>query len=118
MSGVFQNVAGPPILADYPAPTAAIAPSLGRNLAGGVRSATAPLIEPQTRFEKRRTQLDLRLTKIMKFGRTRLQGNFDVFNVLNANSILGVNNTYGSLWLRPSSILDGRLIEVSGNIEF
>ena len=118
LSGVFQNVAGPVILANWPAPTAAIAPSLGRNLSGGRATAIVPLIKPQTQFEKRRTQLDLRVSKAVRFGRTRLQGNFDVFNVLNANSVLGVNNTYGPLWLRPTSILDGRLIEVSGQIDF
>jgi hypothetical protein len=33
VSGTFQNVAGPTITANYPAPNALIAPSLGRNLA-------------------------------------------------------------------------------------
>ena len=33
VSGTFQNFAGPEIQANYPATNAAIAPSLGRNLA-------------------------------------------------------------------------------------
>lgn len=51
LSGIYQNTAGPQIEANYPAPTALIAPSLGRNLAGGTRTATAPLMQPYTQFE-------------------------------------------------------------------
>jgi len=118
-SGIFQNVAGPNIVASYPAPAAVIAPSLGRNLAGGVRSAVVPLIMPQTRFEGRKSQLDLRLTKNMNVGRKgRLRVNLDVYNVLNASSILTINTTYGSQWLRPQAVLDGRLIELGGQLTF
>jgi hypothetical protein len=118
LSGIYQNTAGPAILANYPAPSSAIAPSLGRPLAGGVRTATVPLIEPQTQFEGRRSQLDLRLTKIFTPGKARLQLNLDLYNILNANSILAINTTYGSLWLRPTQILDGRLIEFGGQITY
>ena len=118
-SGIFQNFAGPNITASYPAPTAAIAPSLGRNLAGGVRSAVVPLLEPQTRFEGRRSQLDLRLTRNLNIGRkARARINFDVYNVFNASPILTINTTYGSQWRRPLSVLDGRLIEFGGQVTF
>lgn len=118
-SGIFQNVAGPNVIANYPAPTAAIAPSLGRNLAGGVRSAVVPLLTPQTRFEGRRSQLDLRLSKNLNIGRkARVRVNLDVYNVLNASSILTINTTYGSQWRRPLSVLDGRLIEIGGQVTF
>jgi hypothetical protein len=119
VSGIFQNVAGPNIVASYPAPTAAIAPSLGRNLSGGVRSATVPLIVPQTEFEGRRSQLDLRLAKNLNIGqRARVRLNFDVYNIFNASPILTLNTTYGSQWLRPQSVLDGRLIEFGGQVTF
>jgi hypothetical protein len=67
-SGVFQNVPGVQVLSNYSAPTAVIAPSLGRNLAGGTKTATVPLIAPETQFETRRTQLDLRLSKVFRMG--------------------------------------------------
>ena len=48
-----------------------------------------PLIPPQTQFEDRLNQLDLRLSKVMRMGpRYRLQANFDVYNVFNASSML------------------------------
>ncbi|MEK7216450.1 MAG: hypothetical protein AAB289_12730, partial [Chloroflexota bacterium] len=75
-SGVYQDLAGTAISATYAAPTAEIAPSLGRNLAGGVRTATVPLVVPQTLFEGRTRRLDLRLTKNLQLTqRVRLQAN-------------------------------------------
>ena len=61
VSGVFQNVSGVSYDANYAVPNAAIAPSLGRNLAAcGTRAVctatvSVPLIAPKTQFEPRRT---------------------------------------------------------------
>ena len=69
VSAVFQNISGPTITANYAAPNAQIAPSLGRNLAACrgaaacTSTATVPLIAPQTMFDDRLTRLDLRLAK-------------------------------------------------------
>jgi hypothetical protein len=89
------------------------------------------LIAPQTLFEDRRTQVDVRLSKLIRVGqKVRVQANLDVYNVLNSSGILGINTTYGSQWRRPlgaggavaaasgTAILDGRLIEVSGQLTF
>ena len=125
VSGTLQNVAGPVITANYTAPNAVIAPSLGRNLAAcGTRTpctatVAVPLIAPQAVFEPRRTQLDLRLTKFLKLApRGRLQLNFDVYNALNASDVLTLNTNYGPSWLQPTSFLAGRLIELSGTWSF
>ena len=132
VSATFQNVAGPNITANYPAPNSVIAPSLGRNLAAcGVQvtctaTATVPLIAPMTMFEPRRSQVDFRLAKIIKLpGAARLQANFDVYNLLNDSSVLGLNATYGQQWLLPivvvsgtESILQGRLIQFGGQLTF
>ena len=126
VSGVWQNGSGPPIEASYAARNAEIAPSLGRSLAAcGARvpcTATAsgiPLIEPFTQFEDFRNQIDVRLSKIVRFGdRLRMQANVDVFNVFNNAAITVRNNTYGSLWGRPQSIVEARLIIIGGQLTF
>jgi hypothetical protein len=127
VSGVFQNSSGPVILADYNATNAEIRPSLGRNLAAGVNgTATVPLIVPQTVFEDRRTQLDLRVSKRWRVGRTvRVDANVDIYNALNGSSVMRVNTTYGSQWLRPigdsyapGAIMMGRLFEFGGRLTF
>jgi hypothetical protein len=133
VSGTFQNVAGPEIEAIYQATNAEIVPSLGRNLAacrGAAVCTTAtlavPLVAPSTLFEDRRTQVDLRLSKIFHLASgVRLQANFDIYNVLNASSILGVNANYGEKWQFPvaaslatEAILQGRMIQLGAQLSF
>jgi hypothetical protein len=80
-----------------------------------------------TRFEKRRTQLDLRISKIFRVSGRRLNANVDVYNLLNASSILWVNGAYGPNWLRPvgnsaagavTAILPARMVQFSGQLSF
>jgi hypothetical protein len=119
VAATFQNQPGNGYTASWSAPTALIAPSLGRNLSGGARNATTPLIVANQLREPRRTQVDMRFTKSFPIGSTgRLQANFDVYNVLNANTVLGQNSTYGPNWRVPTLILNGRLIQISGGINF
>jgi hypothetical protein len=134
VSGIFRNeaalrtAAGGQVLsieANYAAPNSAIVPSLGRNLAAcGTRvpctaTATVPLFPPYEQFEGRLNQLDLRLTKRFALtARTRVQANLDLYNAFNRSPVVGVNTQYGSRWLLPSQILDGRLIQFSGNLSF
>jgi hypothetical protein len=132
LSGTFQNVPGPADAGNYNATNNEIRPSLGRNLAAcGAQitcnaTATVPIIAPQTLFEGRRTQLDLRVSRKLKLpGRSTLRVNVDVYNVLNGSSVLLVNTTYGSAFLRPiggpytgGAILSGRLVEFGGQLTF
>ena len=99
-------------------PNSAIVPSLGRNLSGGTRTFAVPLVMPQTLREKRRSQVDLRLTKYLTAGKRRVQANFDLYNVLNSSDILGENTTFGVNWRKPTLILNGRLIQFSANMTF
>jgi len=117
VSAVLQNLPGPPFTASYPATTAQIAPSLGRNLAGGARTASIQLIRPFSQFEDRINQFDVRLTKKFLVRGVRIQGSFDVYNMLNANPVLSLNTTYGPSWLQPAQILDARLFKFSAQLE-
>ena len=128
VSATYKNEPGPQIEANWPAPNAAVAPSLGRNLAGGARTVTVPLLEPQTVFEDRRSQLDMRMSKLFGLGAdSQLRVNVDIYNVFNASTILASNPTYGSRWLEPtgnsnvggvSAILTGRLFQFGGQLTF
>ncbi|MGH2400048.1 MAG: hypothetical protein ACRDF6_09385, partial [bacterium] len=124
VSGTLQNVSGPVITANYTVPNSVIAPSLGRDLAACsgrtpcTASVAVPLVAPQTMFEPRRTQLDLRLTKFLTLPRGRLQINFDVYNTLNASDVVTLNANYGPSWLQPTSFLPGRLYEIGGQWNF
>jgi hypothetical protein len=117
-SANFQTVPGAPLAATYNAPTAAIAPSLGRNLSGSVRTTPVELIRPFSQFDDRINQLDVRLTKVFRVGRFKIEGNFDIYNALNASPVLQSNLIYGPTWLAPQDILDARLLKFGVELEF
>jgi hypothetical protein len=76
------------------------------------------LIEPGTMFGKRQRQLDLRFSKRIRIGRTRLTGNLDVSNIFNGSAVTGQNNTYGPNWQVPSAIQFGRFAKLGAQIDF
>jgi hypothetical protein len=118
-SATYQNLPGIPIFANYVATNAQIAPSLGRNLAAGTGGTVAiALLVPNTLFEDRLNQVDVRLTKIFQLGRVRAQGRFDVYNLFNASTILNEVFTYGPNWGRPSSVLGARLVKFGAQLDF
>ena len=60
----------------------------------------------------------MRLSKIFRLARLRVQGNFDVYNVFNNSDIVTMNLRYGPTYLQPISILAGRLVKFSGQVDF
>ena len=68
--------------------------------------------------ERRLTQVDLRLAKILRVRRIRVQGRFDLYNLFNANNVLANKTTYGSVWLTPTTIMDGRLFKFGAQFDF
>ena len=125
VSAVFQNISGPTITASYTATNDQIAPSLKRNLAACrgaavcTATATVPLIVPQTMFDDRLSRLDIRLAKrIALTPRTRLQANFNIYNVFNGSASSTLNTNYGPLWLQPSLLQDGRMVQFSAMLNF
>ena len=123
-SATYQDLPGIPVTSSYVASNAEIRPTLGRNLGQCGTSATCnatatiDLIEPNTLFEDRIRQVDFRLSKSVKVGRARLQGQFDIFNALNASPILAENTRFGSSWLQPTQILGARLFKFGAQLNF
>jgi hypothetical protein len=122
LSGTFQAIPGSSISANYDI-TAAVAgrPILGSQ--GGANSIRVNLIERNTEFLDYRNQFDLRLAKTMRFGRYRIQGFMDIFNVLNSGTVIRINETYGTnpatnAWLTPLAIQDGRYVRFGTQMSF
>ena len=115
-SATWQNRAGPQKLASYVV-SGTSQTTLGR--APTFNTASAHLIAPGDGYAERLNQLDVRLAKSLKFAtKGRVQATVSVFNVLNANSTLVWNTTYGASWLAPSSILQGRLVKFGAQFDF
>jgi hypothetical protein len=128
VSGIYQNSSGIPITAGYVATNAEIAPSLGRNLGSCAGAATCTanvtieLIPPNSVFEPRLQQIDLRFSRVFNLGGTRrLRGGVDIYNILNASNVLNMNTTYsppGGVWKDVTQILGGRLVRLGAQFDF
>jgi len=120
VSGVFQSKPGPLLLANYAVPAAVVAQSLGRPPAGNVPNVTVNLIEPGTQYGNRVNQIDIRVAKILSFGSRRATIGVDVYNLLNAGTVLTYNNTFvpSGTWLQPTTIMTPRLLRISGEFRF
>jgi hypothetical protein len=104
------------ITANYTATDAVVRPSLGRNLSGG-SNVTVNLVPPGTVWADRLNQLDLRVAKVLRFGRTRATVGVDIYNATNSNAVLTVNPAYAS-WLTPTSILGPRFFKFNVQYNF
>ena len=120
VGATFQSVAGPVVAANYTVPNAVIQPSLGRPLAGGAANVTVDLVAPFSTYGDRINQLDVRLAKIFKLDRRRVQLGIDFYNALNSSVVQTENATFtpGGAWRVPTLILDARLIKFSAQLNF
>ena len=71
VSSTIQSLPGASLAANLVVPNATVAQTLGRPLAGNASSVTVNLIAPQTLFGDRINQVDFRVAKVLRFGRTR-----------------------------------------------
>ena len=133
-SGSIQSIPGVQLLANYTATNAEIAPSLGRPISPGAGGTLGniPLIAPGTMFGDRLNQVDFRIAKTFwTSGSKRLQGFYDVYNMLNANPVLAYNPNFSIAgpprtasspatfdWPVPTTILQGRLTKFGFQLDF
>ena len=119
-SATYQGLPGPNILATQTYTNAQIAPSLGRNLGAGAGGTVAvSMIAPGTVYGDRLNQVDFRMAKTFTFAQSRrIQAIVDLYNMFNGSAVITQNNTYGSAWLRPTQILQARLLKFGVQVDF
>ena len=120
LSAAFQSKPGPQLAANYAVPNAVIAPRLGRDLSGNAANMVVNLVEPGTLYGDRINQLDLRIGRQFRTGRTRTTVGVEIYNALNSSAVLAYNNTYvpQGPWLQPLSIMTPRYLKLTGQIDF
>ena len=120
VSAAFQSKPGPILAANYAVPNAIVAPRLGRNLSANAANMTVNLVAPGTMYGDRINQLDLRVARTFRIGRSRTTVGVDIYNALNAGTVLTYNNTYvpNGPWLQPLTILTPRFFKLTGAIDF
>ena len=77
--------------------------------------------------DNRRTQVDMRFAKVLRFGRTRNDIGIDLFNLFNTNYATAYNTTYvystdntprPAGWATPTSLYTPRFVRVNYTIDF
>jgi hypothetical protein len=107
--------------ANYFQTNAAITSALGRGIAGGGATTTLNLANLGMVYADRLNTVDMRFSKILRFGRTRTNVGIDLYNLFNANTGIGFNQNFGSdgsTWLRPNAILNPRYMRFNATIDF
>jgi outer membrane receptor protein involved in Fe transport len=79
---------------------------------------TVTLLEPNKQREDRAQQIDLRFSKLVRLGRARVRGRFDIYNLTNADDVTSQIQTIQTNFRRPSTIIPGRTFKFGANVEF
>ena len=108
---VFQSVPGLELDTNY---------RVSRRIFSGltVPSVVIRLNEPGSKYLDRNNQLDVRLTREFTVNATRIQAQFDLFNIANVGTILREVQTYGRNLGNVQRVLPGRLLRLGVNINF
>jgi hypothetical protein len=126
-AAVLQDLPGPLIVANRVFSSAEInaqaTGALGRPLR--LANRTIDMLTPFSLFGDRIRQMDVRVSKLFRFGGQRVQANLDVYNLANASTPTFLRNTYtapGAVtttpWMQPTQIMDGRFFKFSAQYDF
>ena len=91
IAGTFRSDPGVALVANYVVPNAEIVPSLGRSLSNGAPNVTVNLIAPGSAYGDRVNDVSIRVARVIRAGRTRINLGIDVYNLLNNAPVLDYN---------------------------
>jgi hypothetical protein len=117
--------------ATWNVPNTVVQQLLGRLPPGGTANGTTPirLLDNEHRLypDNRRTQVDLRVAKIFRFGKTRVDVGVDAENLFNTNYATTYSSTYqysagntamGGTWYNPTAIYPPRYARLNFTVSF
>jgi len=112
VSGVLTSYPGRQLFVNYTVDRSII-PTLTQT------SVVVPLIKPGSKYAGQWNQLDMELAKVVTLTPTRsVRFQVDVFNALNANTVLNQNFNYGPALDRVTEILQGRVVRFGAQLHF
>jgi hypothetical protein len=115
VSASFQNIYGNQLDANNN--VLAASTTLGRGFSGGPFRAIN-IVEAGQVFIERLNQIDFRVGKLFRVAGTRTSINFDFYNIMNSNTVLTENATFGPAWRQPQSILLPRLFKLNAQFDW
>jgi hypothetical protein len=119
VSGTFSSRPGAVLRADaiFQANDPTILATLGRPLAA-TANVTVPLIAPYEAYGDRIDQVDMRIGKILRFGRTRSNLSLDIINMFNSNDNLAYQTLLSPTWPAPTQVLLPRIFRVNFGVDW
>jgi hypothetical protein len=131
VSGTFRSQPTSNITATWQVPNSVIVSTFGKLPPGATATGTTNLAltdnEHRVYSDERRSQIDMRIAKILRFGRTRTDIGIDITNLLNSNYATGFNTTYiyttdnsprPGGWATPTSIYTPRFVRFNFTVNF
>jgi len=120
VSGTYQNIGGIATTASYVVNNAMVAGSLGRALSGGGNpTRTLDLIRPNSFYpEGRGNQIDFRVSRRFVLGNSRIEPQFNIFNLTNANDVVSQTTRYGAAWQNVTGVLPPRMVKLGVQVDF
>jgi hypothetical protein len=122
------GTSGPSLTAVYAEPNALVQQALGRPpsgavVVGGVAQGTTNvgLLADGQMYQPAIRNVDIRLTKILNFGHTRVTAGADIYNLFNSNAGTAYNGQFGvdgATWNRPTAILSPRFVQFNARFDF
>jgi carboxypeptidase family protein len=110
VAGTYQGLPGPMIVANYnaPLPTALLPFPL----------KVVQIVEPGAAYGDRMNQFDFRISKVIRFAKTRTNVGMDMYNLLNSTPVLSENATYPGPFRTPLTMLQARFFKFSAQFDW
>ena len=86
---------------------------------GGNATRTIDLIRPSSFYpEGRGNQIDFRVSRRFELGSTRIEPQFNIFNLTNASDVVSQTTRYGAAWQNVTGVLPPRMVKLGIQIDF
>jgi hypothetical protein len=130
VSATVRSQPGLERVATWQVPNTVIQGIIGRLPPGGLATGntSVEILDNDHRlFADRRTQIDMRFAKILRFGKRRMDIGVDLANLLNTNYATTYENTYqysvanaatGGTWSNPTAIYTPRFVRWNVTVDF
>jgi carboxypeptidase family protein/TonB-dependent receptor-like protein len=89
----------------------------GVPLTGG-GNLTVTVVDPTTQYYDYVKTLDAQISRTFRSGKTRIQPFVEIFNLANFSTVLTVNETIGTNYFAPGSIVQGRRVQMGGRVDW
>jgi hypothetical protein len=110
-------------VATYRMTAAQFQAATGVPLRTGLATQDVNIVLPGALYGERVNAVDMRFSKILRFGHTRTNVGVDLYNMFNANTPTAYESVYdpatnGARWMQPTAVLSPRFVRLNMQVDF